>query len=78
LSKQGPNPHRHQLHALGVLAEPKGGEQLIKLILQPIDGVLAELQQTQLGFRSNAKTQKLVRALDDLKWLPEIVTRYRK
>jgi hypothetical protein len=61
-----------------VVAEPEGGEQLIKLIPQPIDGALTGPQQAQLGFRSNAETQQLVRALDDLKWLPEIVSRYRK
>ncbi len=76
-SKQGSNRNRCQLYPLRVLAEPEGGEQLIKLIPQPIDGALTGPQQAQLGFRSNAETQQLVRALDDLKWLPEIVSRYR-
>jgi methyltransferase-like protein len=43
LSKQGPNLNRRQLHALRKLAESDSGEQLIELVLQPIDGTLAGL-----------------------------------
>jgi hypothetical protein len=42
---------------------------------EAIDGNQARLQLAELGFRPNADTDKFVTALDDLEWLPEIVTR---
>jgi hypothetical protein len=76
--KQGADRNRRQLHLLRVFVQPEGGDQLIKQSPQLINRVLAAPQQTQFRFCSSTKAEQLMRPLDDLKWLPEIVSGYRK
>lgn len=72
------NPHGRELDLLGVLAKPKRSEQLVELIVQAINGVLAGTQEAQLGVGSNAEPEALVSALYGLKRLPQVVSGYGK
>ena len=63
-----------ELHVLGMLAQAKSRDQLVELFGEAIDGDLTRRQVAQLRFRSYPDAKELVSTLDDLKWLPEIVT----
>jgi len=46
------------------------------LLLKPVDRILTGPQISQLGARSDTKPEEFVSALNDLEWLPEIVSGY--
>jgi hypothetical protein len=74
LPKQRFERDGRELQLLGMLIEANSPQQLIKLAAEAIDCVLTRLQQILFGFGPNADAEKVVGVLDDLQWLPKIMT----
>jgi hypothetical protein len=68
--------HRRQLQAPRRFPDSQRSQDLLQLLLEPVDGVLTGPQISKFGARSDSKPKELVSALNDLEWLPEIVPGY--
>jgi hypothetical protein len=68
LPQQGTDADRRQRQVFGLFAE-------VELFLKSVDSVLTGPQQAQFGIGPKSKAKKLVSALKDLQWLPEVVPR---
>jgi hypothetical protein len=68
--------HRRQLEAPRRFSDAQRSQDLLQLLLKPVDGVLTGPQTSQFGARSDSKCKEFVSALNDLEWLPEIVPGY--
>jgi hypothetical protein len=68
--------YRHELEALRRFSDAQRSQDLLQLILEPVDRVLTGPQTSQFGARSDSEPKEFVSALDDLERLPKIVTGY--
>ena len=68
--------YRHELEAPRTFSDAQRSQDLLQLLLKPVDRVLTGPQKSQFGARSDSKAKKFVSALNDLEWLPEIVSGY--
>jgi hypothetical protein len=68
--------YRRQLEAPRKFSDAQRSQDLLQLLLKPVDGVLTGPQTSEFGARSDPKRKEFVSALDDLEWLPEIVSGY--
>jgi hypothetical protein len=68
--------YRRKLEASRAFADAQRSQDLLQLLLKPVDRVLTGSQMSKFGARSDFKPEEFVSALDDLEWLPEIVPGY--
>jgi len=65
-----------ELETPRTFSDAQRSQDLLQLLLKPVDRALAGPQTSQFGARSDSKSKEFVSALNDLKWLPEIVPGY--
>jgi hypothetical protein len=68
--------YRRKLGASRAFSDAQRSQDLLKLLLEPVDRVLTGSQISKFGARSDSNPEEFVSALNDLEWLPEIVPGY--
>jgi hypothetical protein len=66
------NAYRRKLEAPRAFLDAQRSQDLLELLLEPVDRVLTGPQTSEFGARSDSKPKEFMSALDDLEWLPEI------
>jgi hypothetical protein len=67
-----------ELETPRTFSDAQRSQDLLQLLLKPVDRILTGSQISQLGARSDSMPEEFVGALNDLEWLAKIVTRYGK
>jgi hypothetical protein len=70
------DPHRRELQASASFSKAQRGQDLLKLLLEPVNRALTGTQTSQFGTRPDSMTKQFMSALDDLQWLAKIVASY--
>jgi hypothetical protein len=70
------DPHRRQFEPSRRLLNAHRSQELLQLLLEPVDRDLPEPQTAQLRSRSNSMSEAFVSTLNDLEWLKKIVASY--
>jgi hypothetical protein len=68
--------YRRKLKASRAFSDAQRSQDLLELLLEPVDRVLTGSQISKFGARSDSNPEEFVSALNDLEWLPEIVPGY--
>jgi hypothetical protein len=72
------DPHRRELQASASFSKAQRGQDLLQLLLEPVNRGLTGTQPSQFGARPDSMAKQFVSALDDLQWLAKIVASYGK
>jgi len=68
-----PDAYWPKLEALRTFPNAHSHQELVQLLLEPVNRDLTGMQTSQFGTRSDSKAKQFVSTLDDLEWLAKVV-----